>query len=192
LRSLLERTDETGAILVKLNDPTKAVEIKDFFLRSFPTDDFKAETIEESAEAQLSGFRSGIALINLIGYFGMMSSAFAIVTIQMMLVSSKTREIGIMRAIGAKRKDILILFMVQGLIIGAIGAGVGTALGLAYTFYAKETKMQFEGSLALEVTYNWEKIIQTALTSFALAIVASIYPAFRATRLLPVEAMRTV
>ena len=192
LRSLLERTDETGAILVKLNDPTKAVEIKDFFLRSFPTDDFKAETIEESAEVQLSGFRSGIALITLIGYFGMMSSAFAIVTIQMMLVSSKTKEIGIMRAIGAKRKDILILFIVQGLIIGAIGAGVGTALGLAYTFYAKETKMQFQGSLALEVTYNWEKIIQTALTSFALAIIASIYPAFRATRLLPIEAMRTV
>ena len=97
-----------------------------------------------------------------------------------------------MRAIGAQRKDILIMFMVQGLIIGAIGAGTGTALGLAYTFYAKETKMQFQGSLALEVTYNWEAIIQTALSSFALAIVASIYPAFRATRLLPVEAMRTV
>ncbi len=192
LRSILGRTDETGAILVKLNDPTKAIEIRDLFLRSFPNDDFKAETIEESAETQLSGFRSGIALINLIGYFGMMSSAFAIVTIQMMLVSSKTREIGIMRAIGAQRKDILIMFIVQGMIIGAIGAAAGTALGLAYTFYAKETKMEFEGSLALEVTYNWEKIIQTALTSFVLAIVASIYPAFRATRLLPVEAMRAV
>jgi lipoprotein-releasing system permease protein len=192
LRSILGRTDETGAILVKLNDPTKAIEIRDLFLRSFPNDDFKAETIEESAEAQLSGFRSGIALINLIGYFGMMSSAFAIVTIQMMLVSSKTREIGIMRAIGAKRKDILIIFIVQGMIIGAIGAAAGTGLGLAYTFYAKETKMEFQGSLALEVTYNWEKIIQTALTSFVLAIIASIYPAFRATRLLPVEAMRAV
>ena len=42
-------------------------------------------------------------MINLIGYFGMGSSAFAIVTIQMMLVNSKTREIGVMRAIGAKR-----------------------------------------------------------------------------------------
>ena len=192
LRSILGRTDETGAILVKLNDPTKAIEIRDLFLRSFPNDDFKAETIEESAETQLSGFRSGIALINLIGYFGMMSSAFAIVTIQMMLVSSKTREIGIMRAIGAKRKDILIIFIVQGMIIGVIGAAAGTALGLAYTFYAKETKMEFQGSLALEVTYNWEKTIQTALTSFVLAIVASIYPAFRATRLLPVEAIRAV
>lgn len=192
LRSILDRTGQTGSILVKLNDPSKAGEIKDLFLRAFPNDDFKAETIEESAEAALSGFRSGIALINLIGYFGMMSSAFAIVTIQMMLVSSKTREIGIMRAIGAKRKDILILFIFQGMIIGLIGAAVGTGLGLAYTFYAKETKMEFQGSLALEVSYNWEKIIQTALTAFALAIIASIYPSYKATKLQPVEAMRYV
>ncbi|RNJ76884.1 MAG: ABC transporter permease [Nitrosopumilus sp. H8] len=192
LRDLLKRNGNSDSIMVKLNDPTKAEEVRDFFLRSFPNDDFVAETVEEASEAQLSGFRSGIALINLIGYFGMMSSAFAIVTIQMMLVNGKTREIGVMRSIGARRKDILIIFIFQGMIIGAIGAGVGTATGLGYTFYAKETKMSFNGSLALEVTYNWEKISQTALLSFILAIAASLYPSFRATRLLPVEAMRTV
>ena len=192
LRDMMNRQGETGSIMVKLNDPTKAFEVKEFFLRSFPNDDFVAETIEESAEQQLAGFRSGIAMINMIGYFGMMSSAFAIVTIQMMLVNGKTREIGVMRSIGAKRKDILIIFIFQGMIIGAIGAGVGTAAGLGYTFYAKETKMSFNNSLPLEVSYNWTKIIQTALTSFALAIIASLYPSYRATKLLPVEAMRTV
>ncbi|WP_016939427.1 FtsX-like permease family protein [Candidatus Nitrosopumilus koreensis] len=192
LRDMMNRQGDTGSFMVKLNDPTKAFEVKEFFLRSFPNDDFIAETIEESAEEQLAGFRSGIAMINMIGYFGMMSSAFAIVTIQMMLVNGKTREIGVMRSIGAKRKDILIIFIFQGMIIGAIGAGVGTAAGLGYTFYAKETKMSFNNSLPLEVTYNWEKIIQTALTSFVLAIIASLYPSYRATKLLPVEAMRTV
>lgn len=192
LRDMMQRNGETGSFMVKLNDPTKASEVKEFFLRSFPNDDFLAETIEESAEEQLAGFRSGIAMINMIGYFGMMSSAFAIVTIQMMLVNGKTREIGVMRSIGAKRKDILIIFIFQGMIIGAIGAGVGTAAGLGYTFYAKETKMSFNNSLPLEVSYNWEKIIQTALTSFILAIIASLYPSYRATKLLPVEAMRTV
>jgi len=192
LRDMLDRKGDTGSLLVKLNDPTKAVEVKNFFLASFPNDDFKAETIDESAEDVLRGFRSGIAMINMIGYFGMMSSAFAIVTILMMLVTSKTREIGVMRAIGAKRKDILIIFLLQGVIIGAIGAGVGTALGLSYTIYAKETKMQWEGSLALEVSYQWQKTVQTALMAFALAIVASIYPSYRATKLQPIEAMRTV
>ena len=192
LRDMMKRPGDTGSFMVKLNDPTKAFEIKEFFLRTFPNDDFLAETIEESAEQQLAGFRSGIAMISMIGYFGMGSSAFAILTIQMMLVNGKTKEIGIMRAIGAKRKDILIIFIFQGMLIGAIGAGVGTATGLGYTIYAKETKMSFNNSLPLEVTYNWEKIIQTALTSFILAMIASLYPAYRATKLLPVEAMRTV
>jgi lipoprotein-releasing system permease protein len=192
LRDLMNRKGESGSIMVKLNDPTKASDVKNFFLAAFPNDDFIAETIEESAEEQLAGFRSGIAMINMIGYFGMMSSAFAIVTIQMMLVNGKTREIGVMRSIGATRKDILIIFIFQGMIIGAIGAGVGTAAGLGYTFYAKETKMSFNNSLPLEVSYNWEKIIQTAVLSFILAIIASLYPSYRATKLLPVEAMRTV
>ena len=192
LRDMMNRHGDTSSFMVKLNDPSKAFEVKEFFLRSFPNDDFLAETIEESAEQQLAGFRSGIAMISMIGYFGMGSSAFAILTIQIMLVNGKTKEIGIMRAIGAKRKDILLIFIFQGIIIGAIGAGVGTAAGLGYTVYADVTKMTFNNSLPLEVTYNWEKIIQTALTSFALAIIASLYPSYRATKKLPVEAMRTV
>lgn len=191
LRDMMNRQGETSSFMVKLNDPSKALEVKEFFLAAYPNDDFIAETIEESAEEQLAGFRSGIAMISMIGYFGMMSSAFAIVTIQMMLVNGKTKEIGVMRAIGAKRKDILVIFIFQGMIIGSIGAGVGTAAGLGYTFYAKETKMTFNNSLPLEVTYNWEKIYQTALMSFALAIIASLYPSYRATKLLPVEAIRT-
>ena len=192
LRDMLDRNGEIGSVLVKLADPSKAAEVRDLFLESFPADDFKAETIEESAEEALRGFRSGIVMINMIGMFGMMSSAFAIVTIQMMLVTSKTREIGVMRAIGARRQDILILFIVQGMIIGIVGASVGTAAGLGYTMYAKETNMSFDGSIELEVSYDWEKVIQTALTAFILAVIASIYPAYRATKLQPVEAMRTV
>ena len=192
LRDMMSRDGFTGSIMVKIDDPKKALEIKNLFLNSFPNQDFIAETIEEAAEEQLAGFRSGIAMINMIGYFGMMSSAFAIVTIQMMLVNGKTREIGVMRAIGAKRKDILIIFLFQGIIIGAIGVSVGTAAGLGYTIYAKETKMSFNNSLPLEVNIQWDKVIQTALTSFSLAIVASLYPSYRATKLLPVEAMRTV
>jgi len=195
LRDMLDRSGESRSIMVRLQEsvrPYDAKQIKNQFLRAFPNDNLKAETIEESAESTLSGFRSGIAMINLIGYFGMGSSAFAILTIQMMLVNSKTREIGIMRAIGARRKDILILFIMQGMIIGAMGAGAGTAMGLGYTTYAKITNMEFQGSLALEVNYNWQKIGETAFLAFILAMIASIYPSYRATKKQPVEAMRSV
>ncbi len=192
LRDMMAREGETGSFMVRMADEGQAAAVRDLFLRSFPNDDFVAETIEEASEEQLQGFRSGIAMINMIGYFGMMSSAFAIVTIQMMIVNGKTREIGILRALGARRRDVLVIFIMQGMLIGAIGAGVGTAAGLSYTFYAKETKMSFNNSLPLEVSYDWTKILQTALTSFALAVVASLYPSYRATKLVPVEAMRAV
>ena len=129
LRDMLDRGGYTGSIMVRVDDPQRAIEVKELFLRSFPNDGFVAQTIEESAEQQLAGFRSGIAMINMIGYFGMMSSAFAIVTIQMMLVNGKTKEIGIMRSIGARRKDILVIFIMQGMLIGLIGASVGTGAG---------------------------------------------------------------
>lgn len=192
LREIIDRPHQTQSIIVRLNDPTKDQDVKDLFLAAFPSnsDKFKAQTIEESAETTLRGFRSGIALINLVGYFGMMSSAFAVVTIQMMQVTSKTRDIGVMRAIGSKRKDVLLVFIFQGMVIGAIGAGLGTIMGVAYTTYAKETHMTFQGSLPLEVKYNWTSIIQTDIMAFVLAIVASIYPAYKATKLEPVEAMR--
>jgi len=195
LRDMLDRSGESRSIMVRLQEsasPYDAKQIKNQFLQAFPNDNLRAETIEESAESTLAGFRSGIAMINLIGYFGMGSSAFAILTIQMMLVNSKTREIGIMRAIGARRKDILIIFIMQGMIIGAMGAGAGTALGLGYTTYAKITNMEFQGSLALEVNYNWQKIGETAFLAFILAMLASIYPSYRATKKQPVEAMRAV
>ena len=193
LRDMMDRDGFTGSIMVKLSDPSKSIELKELFLRTFPNQDFKAETLEEVAEQQLAGFRSGIAMINMIGYFGMMSSAFAIVTIQMMLVNGKTKEIGVMRAIGAKRRDILIIFLFQGLIIGAIGATAGTAAGLAYTIYAKETQMSWNNSIPLEVTIQWDKVIQTALTSFSLALIASLYPSYRATKKLPVgSSARTI
>ena len=193
LRDIMARPHQSSEIIVKLNDPSKADYVKQLFLSAFPSnaDKFKAQTIDEAAEVQLAGFRSGIALINLVGLFGMISSAFGVVTIQMMQVTSKTRDIGVMRAVGSKRTDILLVFIFQGIVIGAIGAAMGTGLAIAYTTYAKETHMTFNGSLALEVKYNWLGLIQTDIMAFILAIVASIYPAFKATKLQPVEAMRT-
>jgi lipoprotein-releasing system permease protein len=192
LREMTDRPGESTSILVKVNDPTKLEEIRTLFYRAFPTEDFEVETVEEAAESELRAFRSGISLINVIGYFGMTSSSFGIVTIMMMLVSSKTREIGVLRAIGAKRNDILVIFLTQGIIIGILGAAVGTTLGLLYGFYADVTDMSFNDSIVLEVSYNWPKIGNTALMAFIFAVVAALGPSYKATKLSPVEAMKSV
>ncbi|MCH9657895.1 FtsX-like permease family protein [archaeon] len=190
LRDLLDRPGESGQMLVKLDDPESSEIIKELFLLSFANDDFEAQTIEEAGRDIIRNFSSALGMFTLIGYVGLMSSAFAIVTIQMMLVSSKTREVGILRAIGARRRDVLIVFLIQGLLIGLIGASVGSAFGIGFTAYAKESNLSFAGSLELEVEYDWGSIVSTASTAFVLAVIASIYPAYRATKLQPLEAMR--
>ena len=87
LRDLLDRPGETGQILVKLDDSVSSNIIKELFLLSFANDDFEAQTIEEAGRDIIRNFRSALGMFTLIGYVGLMSSAFAIVTIQMMLVS---------------------------------------------------------------------------------------------------------
>lgn len=191
LRDMLDRKGESGQLLVKLHEPEAASEIKELFLLSFPSDDFEVQTSEEAGREIIRNFESALSMFTLIGYVGLMSSSFAIVTIQMMLVSSKTREVGILRSIGSRRTDVLIIFVVQGMIIGLIGAAVGSAFGIGFTAYAKETNFSFAGSLALEVVYDWNSILSNAVTSFFLAVAASLYPAYRATKLQPLEAMKS-
>ena len=191
LRDITNRQNETGQILVRFNDTSNIRDIQTLFLMQFHGDDLKAEIVEVAAEEQLEGFNAILVMFTLIGYVGMLSSAFAIVTIQMMLVSRKTRDIGVIRAIGAKRKDILIIFLIQGMIIGLLGVAVGTAFGLGFATYAKETQLSFMDSFALEVKYDWISFASNGLIAFILSLVSSIYPAYRASKLQPLEAIRT-
>jgi lipoprotein-releasing system permease protein len=131
-------------------------------------------------------------MFTLIGYVGLMSSSFAVVTIQIMLVSSKTREIGIMRSIGEKRSNILIIFVIQGAVIGVMGAVTGLIFGIGFTAYADYSKFSFLGGLILDVEYSWDSLLTTAFMAFCLALGASIYPALKATKLQPLEAMKSV
>ena len=191
LRDITSRQNETGQILVRFNDTSNIRDIQTLFLMQFHGDDLKAEIVEVAAEEQLEGFNAILVMFTLIGYVGMLSSAFAIITIQMMLVSRKTRDIGVIRAIGAKRKDILIIFLIQGMIIGLLGVAVGTTLGLGFATYAKETQLKFMDSFALEVKYDWISFASNGVIAFILSLASSIYPAYRASKLQPLEAIRT-
>ena len=190
LRDMTNRQNETGQILVRFNDISNIRDVQTLFLMQFDSDDLTAEIVEVAAQEQLEGFNAVLVMFTLIGYVGMLSSAFAIVTIQMMLVARKTRDVGVIRAIGAKRRDILIIFLIQGVIIGILGVAVGTAFGLGFATYAKETQLSFMDSFALEVEYDWMSFATTGLIAFTLSLISSIYPAYRATKLQPLEAIR--
>jgi lipoprotein-releasing system permease protein len=130
-------------------------------------------------------------------------AAFNIVSSLVMLVRTKTGDIAILRTMGATRGAILRLFLLDGLAIGGIGAAVGVILGLAFATNIEAIRQWLQHTFGLvlfdETLYllaempahiTWEEVAAIAGMALAFALAASLYPAFRAARLDPVEGLR--
>ncbi|GAC1477164.1 MAG: lipoprotein-releasing ABC transporter permease subunit [Gemmatimonadaceae bacterium] len=122
-------------------------------------------------------------------------AAFNIVSTLTMVVGDKTREIGILRAMGMRASSIRRIFFAQGLFIGLVGTGLGLVLGLAgavaldrYRLIALDPQVYFIDHLPV-VTQPLD-VALIILASLAIAAVATLYPAWQAAKLFPVEAIR--
>lgn len=125
----------------------------------------------------LTGFVTGIALIALL------VGSIGIANIMLVSVTERTREIGIMKAIGGQSRTILSLFLIEAVIHGLIGAVIGTALGLAGGWIGAR-------ALGLSAAMPWGWIVAAIVIGVVVGIAAGIYPASRAARLHPIEALR--
>lgn len=130
-------------------------------------------------------------------------AAFNIISTMVMVVTDKTSEIAILRTLGAAPRTVMRIFMVQGTIIGVIGTllgglgGVSLALNVATIVPMIERifSVQF---LPADVYYisdfpsdlHWNDVFFITATSFALSLLATVYPAWRASRMQPAEALR--
>jgi putative ABC transport system permease protein len=117
---------------------------------------------------------SSVAL--LVGGIGVMA-------IMMVSVTDRTREIGVRKALGATRRDILVQFLIEAATLTGIGGAIGIAFGLGLGQVATRA-MNIDASVPL-----WSAII-AATVSIAIGIVFGLLPANRAARLEPVEALR--
>jgi lipoprotein-releasing system permease protein len=122
-------------------------------------------------------------------------AAFNIISTLIMVVADKTREIGILKAMGTRDRTVLSIFMLQGLTIGLVGTTLGTGLGLflvwlvdTYQFIELPGDVYFLDTLpvALDPLDVGFIVVLSILVAFA----ATIYPAWQASRLMPVEAIR--
>jgi lipoprotein-releasing system permease protein len=122
-------------------------------------------------------------------------AAFNIISTLIMVVTDKTREIGILRAMGMPGKSIRRIFFAQGLVIGVVGTGIGLVIGLiaseligAKKLIALDPAVYFIDHLP--VSTQPLDVTLIVLASLAVAALATIYPARQAARLFPVEAIR--
>ncbi|GAB4336812.1 MAG: lipoprotein-releasing ABC transporter permease subunit [Calditrichia bacterium] len=124
-----------------------------------------------------------------------MVAAFNIVSSLIMIVMEKTREIGILKSMGASSHSIMRIFLWEGTIIGILGTGLGSLIGFVVC-YLQQTfglvKLPSDVYLIdrLPVHMQWTDFTAIALVGIMLCLVASVYPAYKASRLEPVEAIR--
>jgi putative ABC transport system permease protein len=139
----------------------------------------EAERAKERYTALLAGI-AGISLV--VGGIGIMNIMLATVT-------ERTREIGIRRALGAKRRDITLQFLIEAIVQTSVGGLVGVVLGLGFVFLAPLVWMWVAGS-HLPAMVNVNSIFYSLAVSVGVGVIFGWYPARRAARLDPIEALR--
>ncbi len=122
-------------------------------------------------------------------------AAFNIASTLIMMVMSKTRDIAILKTMGATDRSIRRIFVFKGMVIGFIGTGLGTALGVISSVLLKYYKfIKLPGDVyyftTLPVRLEWTDILMIVAATMGICFLSTIYPALKASRLNPVEAIR--
>ncbi|MCL2456608.1 MAG: ABC transporter permease, partial [Defluviitaleaceae bacterium] len=132
--------------------------------------------------------------LQLVAAVALIAAAFGIVNTMMTAVYERRREIGILRAIGAKRGDIFKIFVIESGLYGFFGGIAGVAIGLFVSVFAGEFISQIGANELMkgaspETNFNFFLIASAILFSILMSIAAGIFPAWKAAKLTPVEAI---
>jgi lipoprotein-releasing system permease protein len=126
----------------------------------------------------------------LIRFFLALVVAIGVASVLVVSVVQKTREIGILRAMGASRARILRVFLFQGAVIGLVGAALGSLGGYTLTAVMSQFVRAEDGTQLFQAQWNGQLYLYTMLGACVLGLVAAIMPARRAARLDPAQAIR--
>ncbi len=166
-----------------------SVEIRDLLrerhrLKSGTADDFTIQSQSAILGAQEAVSGTFTLLLSSIGGISLLVGGIGILAIMLIAVRERTREIGIRRALGARRKDILLQFLIETMVLTVLGALSGVALGLAG---AKITSL----STGWPMLIPWAAAAAVVAFSMLLGLAFGVYPASKAAGVDPIVALRS-
>ena len=187
-------SDETvGRLSVRLDNPYDAQELIYDVARKLPTDLYIG-TWGEQNRALLSALTLEKTIMLVVFSLIAIVAGFLIWITLNTLVREKTKDIGIMRAMGFSKKNIMLIFLIQGIILGIIGIILGIIVSLILLYYIKNyavdlvSNIYYLKDIPIEISLKEIAIIVGA--NFIVILISSIFPAYRAAKLENVEALR--
>lgn len=206
LRGMIDPT--TGVawvnqIQIKLKPGADGNAVRDKLRKAFPAALYTVSTWEDKQGPLLAAVQMEIAILNVLLFLIIAVAGFGILAIFLMIVIDKTRDIGILKSLGASRGGIMGIFLGYGLSLGLVGSGMGFVLGLLFVQNINgiaDLLGRITGKPVFDpAIYYFYKIptlvdpwtvASIVLGALGIAVLASVLPALRAATLHPVEALR--
>ncbi len=201
-QDLYDLGDSVHGLMAMLRDPYQAPEVKRELQKSLG-DDYRITTWMEENSAILGAILVEKNVMFYLLFFIVIVAALCILSAQITFVVQKTREIGMLKALGATNLQISGVFLAQSAIIGVLGVLAGYGLGILALTYRNEFlyfmnrltgwelfPAKIYGFSALPAVIDVRDIVLICGSSFVICILGGVLPAWRAGRLKPVEALR--
>ncbi len=190
-----------SSIQIKLKPGTDADAVRDKLRAAMPG--YMISTWQDKQGPLLAAVQMESAVLNILLFMIIAVAGFGILATFFMIVVEKTRDIGILKSLGASARGVMGIFLGYGLSLGVVGAGVGCVIGLLFVRYINAVRSAVEaitGQKVFDPSIYYFYKIPTIVDPFTIAwivvgalliaVLASVLPALRAAWLHPVEALR--
>lgn len=206
LQGLIDPITQQGkvsTIQIKLKEGVDPVVVRDKLRAAFPTDTYLVNTWRDEKGGLLEAVRVEKAILNVLLFMIILVAGFGILAIFLTIVMDKTRDIGILKSLGASSSGVAGIFVSYGLVLGVIGSIAGLVLGLIFVANINEIadwigRLTDRQIFDPNIYYFYEipalvqpwTVFWIVSGAIFIAVFASVVPALRAATLHPVEALR--